>query len=112
MLKIDPITMTIYAISCTGFQSANESSTLYTLCVLVYKCLHGSGPSCLADMISAVGNGCQRLRSAAHGNLAVPRTQTVLMGPRSFAVSGPTLWNSLHVELKTRPTHISLETFN
>jgi len=35
--------------------------------------------------------------------------RTVHMGPRSFAVSGPTLWNSLMVELKT--THIPFETF-
>jgi len=31
------------------------------------------------------------------------------MGPQSFAVSGPTLWNSMPVELIT--THILLETF-
>src|SRR6218665_3588754 len=35
--------------------------------------------------------------------------QHVRMGPRSFAVSGPTLWNSLPVELKI--AHIPLETF-
>src|SRR6218665_961313 len=50
-----------------------------------------------------------RLRSAARGELAVPRTRTVRMGPRNFAVSGPTLWNSLPVELQT--VHIPLETF-
>ena len=49
------------------------------------------------------------VRSAAHGNLAVPRTRTVRMGPQSFAVTGTTLWNSLPVELKT--THTQLETF-
>ena len=81
----------------------------YKLGVLVYKCLHGSAPSYLADFISPVGNGSQRLRLVAHGNLTVPRTRTVRMGPRSFAVSGPTLWNSLPVELKT--TRIPLETF-
>jgi len=64
--------------------------------------------SYLADMISSVGNGSQRLLSVAQGNLAIPRTRRVRMGPRSFAVSGPTLWNSLPVELKT--THIPLET--
>jgi len=37
-------------------------------------------------------------------SLAVPLTRTVRMGPRSFAISGPTLWNSLLVDLKT--THI------
>jgi len=30
------------------------------------------------------------------------------MGPRSFAVSGPTLWNSLPVELKLRKSHWNL----
>src|SRR6218665_513335 len=67
--------------------------------VLVYKCLRGDAPSYLADMISAVGKGSQRLRSAAHGNIAVPPTRTVRKGPRSFAVSGPTLWNSARGEL-------------
>src|SRR6218665_264084 len=38
------------------------------------------------------GHLSQRLRSVAHGNLVVPRR--VSMGPRSVAVSGPTLWNS------------------
>jgi len=60
-------------------------------------------------MISPVGIGSQHLRLAAHGNLAVPRTWTVRIGLRSFPVSGPTLWNSLPVELKTM--HIPLETF-
>src|SRR6218665_651411 len=77
--------------------------------LLVYKCLRGDAPSYLADMISRVVKGSQRLRSAAHGYLAVPPTRTVRMGPRSFAISGPTLWNSLPVELKT--IHIPLETF-
>src|SRR6218665_1210108 len=81
----------------------------YKLGVLVYKCSRGDAPPYLTDMISPVGNGSQRLRSAAHEDLAVPRTRGVRMGPRSFAVSGPTLWNSLPVELKT--AHIPLETF-
>src|SRR6218665_2751886 len=77
--------------------------------LLVYKCLRGDVPSYLTDMISGVGKGSQRLRSAAHGNLAAPPTRTVRMCPRSFAVSGPTLWNSLPVELKTM--QILLESF-
>src|SRR6218665_3705158 len=97
----------IYAISCTGFQSVNKSSkNLVFLSTSAY--LHAA-PSYLADMISPIGNGSQRLRSATHGNLAVPQTQTVRMGQQSCAVSGTTLWNSLPVELKT--TNIPLETF-
>ena len=59
-------------------------------------------------MISPLGKGSQRLQSAAHGNLVVPPTRTVRMG-LSFAVSDPTLWNSLPVELKTK--QILLESF-
>src|SRR6218665_3717467 len=60
----------------------------YKLGLLVYKYLRGDAPSYLADMISRVCKGSQRLQSAAHGNLAVLPTRTVRMGPRSFAVSG------------------------
>src|SRR6218665_2440856 len=81
----------------------------YKSSLLVYKCLRGDAPSYLADIISRVVKGSQRLRSAAHGNLAVPPTRTVRMGPRSFGISGPTLWNSLPVELKTM--HIPLKSF-
>src|SRR6218665_251436 len=81
----------------------------YKVGLLVYKFLRGDAPSYLADMISRVGKGSQRLRSAAHGNLAVPPTRTFRMGPRSFAVCGPTLWNSRPVELKTM--QIPLESF-
>ena len=40
------------------------------------------------------------LRSAAHGNLHIPRTRTRTLGPRSFSVSGPCSWNSLPANLK------------
>ena len=35
------------------------------------------------------------LRSATHWDLLVPRMRTVTYGPKSFAVSGPTVWNTL-----------------
>ena len=61
----------------------------YKLGLLVYKCLHGLAPSYLSDMLALVSAdpySC-RLRSAAHGDLTVPWTRTVRMGPRGFAVS-------------------------
>ena len=83
----------------------------YKLGLLVYKCLHGLTPPYLPSMLTPVSSNqysC-RLRSAAHGDLAVPRTRSVRMGLRSFAVSGPELWNSLAPELKN--PSISLDTF-
>jgi len=43
-------------------------------------------------------------RSATHGDLQVPRTRTVTYGPRSFAVSGSTVWNTLPSTLRVSTT--------
>jgi len=40
------------------------------------------------------------LRSATYGDLLVPRTSTSTYGPRSFAVSGPSVWNKLPATLR------------
>jgi len=44
------------------------------------------------------------LRSATHGDLLVPRMRTMTYGPRSFAVSGPTVWNTLPSTLRVTTT--------
>ena len=70
----------------------------YKVCVLVYKCLHQAAPIYLAELCSPVSESanCGHLRSAARGDLAVPRSRTAMRyGQRCFAVSGPTSWNSL-----------------
>ena len=74
--------------------------------VLVYRCLRGTAPPYLSEMLSAAADIAGRrslrsLRSAAHGDLVVPRSRTVRFGSRMFAVSGPTFWNSLTNELKS-----------
>jgi len=44
-------------------------------------------------------SGRQHLRSATAGVLMVPRARTTT-GQRSFAVNGPTVWNSLRAALR------------
>jgi len=63
----------------------------------VYKCLHEAAPTYLTEMVSFVSASVSRrhLRSATHGDLAVPRSRTTRYSQRSFSVSGVTLWNSL-----------------
>ena len=65
----------------------------YKLGLLVYRCLHGLATPYLSSMLTPVSSNqySGRLRSAARGDLTVPRTRSVRMGPRSFAVSGPEL---------------------
>ena len=73
---------------------------VFKLYVLAFRCQHGSAPPYLADYFIPVGatEGRSNLRSAATGQLCVPRTKTVTIGPRAFAVSSPTAWNNLSVD--------------
>jgi len=65
------------------------------------KCLHQAAPTYLADLCSSVSESASRghLCSAAWGDLAVPRSRTTRHGQRCFAVSRPTLWNSLRLTI-------------
>ena len=74
----------------------------YKLCLLVNRCRGQTAPPYLADMCVDVSAsaGRRHLRSAAHGDLIVPRTRLVHYGPRSFSVSGPVHWNSLPLTVR------------
>ena len=67
-----------------------------------YKCLHGIAPAYLTEMLvlKSTVPALSRLRSTARGDLLVPRTKTKTIGPRSFATSGPALWNKLPDDLR------------
>jgi len=56
----------------------------------------------LSTMCQPVAKNPNRryLRSAACADLAVPLTRTTRYGPRSFAVAGPSTWNSLPAPLR------------
>ena len=77
----------------------------YKLCVLVFKSLHQMAPAYLSDMCSPASTDTNRsqLRSAAQGrllDLTVRRTRTTTYGPRSFAVAGPSIWNTLPRDIR------------
>ena len=74
----------------------------FKLCRLVYKCLHQSAPSYLAATCVNIDEmeGRCHLRLAAHGDLVKPTTRGRTYGQRSFAVAGPSIWNSLPSSLK------------
>ena len=63
----------------------------YKLAVLVYKCLHGTGPAYLADELSHASDFVNRrkLRSALSLNLIVRRTRLSTYGDRAFPIAGP-----------------------
>jgi hypothetical protein len=74
----------------------------YKTSFIIYKCLHQAAPEYLTQLCIPVSSitGRRHLRSAAHGDLHVPRTILKTYGPRSFAVAGPTVWNTLPHDLR------------
>ena len=73
-----------------------------------FKCLHQMAPVYLTVMSDPVSASASRshLRSAARGDLAVPRSRTTTYGQKSFSVSGPSLWNSLPLSVRESVTHL------
>ena len=69
----------------------------FRLCVLVYRCLHGTAPLYLADGLRRVVDVDARrhLRSADTWTLVVPSTRRSTLGDRAFPVAASRAWNSL-----------------
>ena len=71
----------------------------YKLCVLSYKCLHGTAPEYLSRHLVSTSTvpGRTRLRSATAGLLVVPFVPSKTIGSnRSFAYCALVAWNHLH----------------
>jgi len=83
----------------------------YKLCLLTYKCLHGSARDHLTRLCVCVAtvDGRPRLRPSDDHQLLIPRTRTVTLGPCAFNTSGPASWNALPAAL--RDPAVTLGTF-
>jgi len=77
----------------------------FKLCLLVYKAMNGLAPSYIKELCVPVTTVATRsaLRSAARGDLLVPRTRRQL-GNLAFSVDGPIAWNSLPLDIRTAST--------
>ena len=80
---------------------ARERITL-KLCLLVYKARNVMAPNYIEDLCLPVSSVSTRaaLRSAARGDLVIPRTR-LRLGNRAFSVAGPAAWNSLPSDIRT-----------
>ena len=73
--------------------------TEYKFLLLIFKCLHGSAPSYLSDLLVRRPDWGSRRDSL--NLLKVPKFKRKTFGGISFSVAGPELWNSLPVEIRT-----------
>ena len=67
----------------------------------MYNIFSHQAPIDMSSLIRPPSNQTrsQGLRSTSHGDMVIPRTNRNC-GKRSFAVAGPTIWNSLVLQLK------------
>ncbi len=74
----------------------------YKLGATVHRCLQGRAPKYLVDCCSPTSEVAsrQRLRSASHHQLLVPRHRRSKFGRRAFSVAGPMACNSLPDHLR------------
>lgn len=74
----------------------------YKVLTLVFKCIHGSAPGYLCDMIRLSNVTRSGLRSETGQNiLNVPFTKRKTFADRTFSVFGPKQWNSLPGEMRS-----------
>jgi len=80
----------------------------FRLCVLTYRCLHGSAPSYLAETIHPASSCATRhLRSADTSTLLVPSTRRSKLGDRAFPAAAARAWNSLPTRVRNAPTLVA-----
>ena len=81
---------------------------MYKILLLTYKCLHGTAPIYLQELIKRYVPS-RNLRSATQSRLTCSSTSTQY-GQRSFSVSATELWNNLPLHVKNSETVIQFKT--
>ena len=78
----------------------------FRLCVLTYRCLHGTAPAYLSESLHSVADidVRRRLRSADTSTLLVPSTRRSTVGDRAFPVAAARVWDALPVTVRGAST--------
>ena len=71
----------------------------YKLAVMCFKALKTNFPSYITDLLVPY-HPTRSLRSSNSNLLSTPRVQLKKYGERAFTFSGPSIWNSLPIELR------------
>ncbi len=80
-----------------------EQRVTYKVALQVYRVLNDLSPAYLKDLIIPYQPG-RSLRSGQQNLVSVPKYQLMKFGGRSFASVGPTVWNSLPIDIRNAPS--------
>jgi len=86
-----------------------RQSIEFKVCLLVRNCLHSVAPPYLRELCVPVSeDSCrQHLRSAARGDLKLPRVHRERYGRRGFYASAPYLWNQLPLDVRQHAPNLA-----
>ena len=77
----------------------------FKVATLAFRCVHGTAPSYLMELVSLQTATRSGLRSGKDAlKLVVPSAMKVRWGERSFSSSAPRIWNALPLELHSLST--------
>ena len=76
----------------------------YKLLTTTFKCINGTGPAYLGDLLKPYINERSGLRSEESILLTVARTRHTAFGLRAFRASAPTQWNILRMNIRRAKT--------
>ena len=81
----------------------------FRLCVLTYRCLHGSASSYLAETLHLTSDmeSRRRLRSGSTSSLMVPSSRRATLGDRAFPVAAARAWNSLPTSVSSLSSYLT-----
>jgi len=81
----------------------------FRLCILTYRCLHGSTPSYLAKTLHLTSDmeSRRRLRSGSTSSLMVPPSRRATLGDRAFPVAAARAWNSLPTSVRSLSSYLT-----
>ena len=86
-----------------------KSRIKYKILLLTFKCINGSSPKYLSDLIVPYVP-TKSLRSASQNLLVVKKGRTKTYGDRAFSCIAPILWNSLPHSLRSESCIHSFQT--
>ena len=82
-----------------------ESRIMYKIACICFQAINGTGPAYLSELLH-IYTPARSLRSESDPlKLCTPRTSKPSFGDRSFAWSGPSIWNELPLSVRSSTSY-------
>src|SRR5688572_18715467 len=90
-----------------------ENGNTFKIILMRRTSMIGAAPEYISELCAPVSSqpGRRSLRSAARGDLIVPRSRTSMRGQRAFSCIGPSYWNGLPLTIRNIAPHAAQEIF-